>query len=369
MLATGLEGVVAAETAIATVGQESLGLRYRGYSVVDLAAGASFEEVAYLLVYGELPGRQALEAYRQRLAALRSLPEPLSAVLRLVPADAHPMDVLRTGCSALGTFEPEGPGRDQYALADRLVAALPTMLLAWHHHHKGRFFAVDPEPVGLAHAFLRALHGREPDPLCVRMLDASLILYAEHELNASTFAARVTASTLSDLYSAVGSAIGALRGPLHGGANEEAMRLIERFPDPDSAERGVREMLQRRERIMGFGHRIYKDGDPRSPLMKSWSNKLAEARGDRVLFPVSERIEALIWREKGLHTNLDFYSASAYHLAGIPTPLFTPLFVLSRITGWVAHIIEQRAHNRLIRPSAVYVGPKPRAFVPIEERG
>ena len=367
MLAAGLEGVVAAETAIATVGQESLGLRYRGYSAVDLAEGASFEEVAYLLVYGELPGRQALEAYRERLAALRPLPEALYAILRLLPADAHPMDVLRTGCSALGTLEPEGAGRDQYAIADRLVAALPTMLLAWHP--AGRAWVPHAEPSGLAHSFLLALHGREPDPLAVRMLDASLILYAEHELNASTFAARVTTSTLSDFYSAVCSAIGALRGPLHGGANEEAMRLIERFPDPNSAERGLSEMLRRRERIMGFGHRIYKHGDPRSPLMKSWSHRLAEACGDRVLFPVSERIEALMWREKGLHTNLDFYSASAYRLAGIPTPLFTPLFVLSRITGWAAHIIEQRAHNRLIRPSAAYVGPEPRAFVPIEQRG
>ncbi|MGH8567802.1 MAG: citrate/2-methylcitrate synthase, partial [Gammaproteobacteria bacterium] len=233
MLAAGLEGVVAAETSIATVGQESLGLRYRGYSVVDLAEGASFEEVAYLLVYGELPGRQALEAYRERLAALRPLPEALYAILRLLSADAHPMDVLRTGCSALGTLEPEGAGRDQHAIADRLVAALPTMLLAWHH--AGRSWAPHAEPSGLAHSFLLALHEREPDPLAVRMLDASLILYAEHELNASTFAARVTASTLSDFYSAVCSAIGALRGPLHGGANEEAMRLIERFPDPDSA--------------------------------------------------------------------------------------------------------------------------------------
>jgi 2-methylcitrate synthase len=367
MLAEGLKGVIAAETAIATVGQESLGLRYRGYSVVDLAEGASFEEVAYLLVYGELPGREALSAYRERLAALRSLPEPLLAILQLIPSDGHPMDVLRTGCSALGAMEPEGPDRDQYAIADRLVAVLPAILMAWHHG--GRAPAPDPYSTGLAHWFLAALHGKAPDPLAVRMLDASLILYAEHELNASTFAARVTASTLSDFYSAVCAAIGALSGPLHGGANEEAMRLIERFPDPGSAERGLLELLRRRERVMGFGHRIYKQGDPRSPVMKHWSGRLAEARGDRVLYPVSERIEAVMLREKGLHTNLDFYSASAYHLAGIPTPLFTPLFVLSRITGWAAHIIEQRAHNRLIRPSAAYVGPAPRELVPIERRG
>jgi 2-methylcitrate synthase len=279
------------------------------------------------------------------------------------------MNVLSVACASLGTMEPEANADEQYAVADRLLAAFPAMLMYWYHFHQsGKRIDTEVNDSSLAGYLLHLLHGKQPDELIRRAVDVSLILYAEHEFNASTFAARVTAATLSDFYSAVTSAIGTLRGPLHGGANEEAMALISRYQTPDEAEEGVLALLQQKALIMGFGHRVYKDNDPRSDIIKSWSKRLAEACGDKVLYPVSERIEALMRREKGMFPNLDFYSASAYHFCGIPTPMFTPVFVFARISGWSAHIIEQRANNKLIRPNADYIGPEPKPWLPITER-
>jgi 2-methylcitrate synthase len=367
----GLEGVVAGETAISTVGKKETGLTYRGYSIHDLAEHAPFEEVAYLLIHGKLPNGGELSRYRKRLAALRGLPENLRTVLEQLSAKAHPMDVLRTGCSALGTMEPETGEHGAHQVADRLLAAFPSILLYWHHFHQsGQRIRTETDEESLAGHFLALLHGKAPAELQRRAVDVSLILYAEHEFNASTFSARVTASTLSDFYSAVTSAIGTLRGPLHGGANEEAMKLISRFATPEEAEAAVRTMLSGGGKIMGFGHRVYKKSpDPRSAVIQDWSRRLSEAAGDMLLYRVSERIDRLVQEEKGLHPNLDFYSASAYHLCGIPAPMFTPVFVFARIAGWSAHVIEQRSANRIFRPIADYTGPEPRAYVPIEERG
>ena len=366
----GLEGVVAGETTISTVGKTGRGLSYRGYSIEDLAEHASFEEVAYLLIHGKLPDAAELARYRKRLAALRGLPENLQGVLERLPTNAHPMDVLRTGCSALGTMEPETDAHGQHQVADRLLALFPSMLLYWHHFHRnGKRIGTESGEDSLAGHFLTLLHGKRPDELHRRGVDVSLILYAEHEFNASTFSARVTASTLSDFYAAVTSAIGTLRGPLHGGANEEAMKLISRFATPEEAEAGVRAMLAGGGKIMGFGHRVYKkEPDPRSAIIQKWSGRLAEATGNMRLYRVSERIDALVRENKGLYPNLDFYSASAYHLCGIPTPMFTPIFVFARIAGWSAHIIEQRSANRIFRPIAEYTGPEPRGNVPLEQR-
>jgi 2-methylcitrate synthase len=366
----GLAGVIAGDTAISTVGKKGLGLNYRGYSIGDLAGHAAFEEVAYLLLYERLPTADELAAYRQRLIRRRSLPAALKTVLEQLPAGAHPMDVLRTGCSAFGTMEPEGEGLGARDVADRLLAAFPGMLCYWHHfHHSGKQIDTGTEEASHAGHFLRLLHGRAPEELHRQMLNASLVLYAEHEFNASTFSARVTASTLSDFYSAVTSAIGTLRGPLHGGANEEAFRLISRFASAEEAEAELLRMLGRKEKVMGFGHRVYKTADPRSDLIKDWAGRLCATAGKKVLFEVSERIDQVMRREKELFPNLDFYSASAYHVAGIPTAMFTPVFVFARIAGWSAHIIEQRAANKLIRPTADYIGPAPRPYVPIEARG
>jgi 2-methylcitrate synthase len=368
--APGLEGVVAGETAISTVGKEGRGLSYRGYSIADLAEHASFEEVAFLLVHGRLPNCSELGRYCRRLASLRSLPEPLKAILEHLPASAHPMEVLRTGCSALGSLEPESDSHGVHQIADRLLAIFPAMLLYWHFFHLGgKKIDTGSGEDSLAGHFLFLLHGRKPEELERRAVDVSLILYAEHEFNASTFSARVTASTLSDFYSAITSAIGTLRGPLHGGANEEAMRLIGAFTTCEEAKAGVRAMLGRGKKIMGFGHRVYKRlPDPRSAIIREWSHRLAEASGDMTLFRLSECIEKLVFEEKGLFPNLDFYSASAYRLCRIPTAMFTPLFVFSRSAGWAAHIIEQRGANRIFRPVAAYRGPGPLKFVPIGER-
>lgn len=358
----GLAGVVAGESAISTVGQAGKGLTYRGYSIDDLAAHATFEEVAYLLNYGRLPSPVELIAYVEKLMGLRHLPASLKTVLQLIPKETHPMDVLRTGCSMLGTLEPEMHFSEEYAIADRLLALFPGMLCYWHAYHQGKNLQEETSEPTVGGHFLALLHGRTPSQLHRDMMNVSLILYAEHEFNASTFAARVTAATLSDFYSAITSAIGTLRGPLHGGANEAAMDLLERFKSPDDAEKQLMVMLANKEKIMGFGHRVYTVSDPRSDIIKAWSKKLADAAGDTLLYDVSERVEEVMWREKKLFPNLDFYSASAYHYCQIPTALFTPIFVMSRITGWSAHVFEQRADNRLIRPTSHYTGPEPRAF-------
>lgn len=366
---SGLAGVTAGESAIATVGQEGAGLNYRGYSIDDLAEHASFEEVAYLLIQGKLPNQQKLANYKDQLITMRNLPQSLLTVLELIPANAHPMDVLRTACSFLGNVEPERSFDDQYHIANRLLATFPGMLCYWYQYHQtGNKINVETNEESLAGHFLTLLSGKKPDELFKKVVDVSLILYAEHEFNASTFAARVTAATLSDFYSAITSAIGTLRGPLHGGANEAAMELIERFQSADEAESSLKQMLANKEKIMGFGHRVYKECDPRSDIIKSWSKKLADQLNDTVLFPVSERIEKVMWDEKKLFPNLDFYSASAYHFCGIPTAMFTPIFVMSRITGWAAHVIEQRANNKLIRPGSVYTGPDQRPYVALEDR-
>jgi 2-methylcitrate synthase len=365
----GLAGVVAGQTAISTVGKEGKGLNYRGYSIYDLAEKATFEESAYLLLHGELPSREQLAAYKTKLKALRGLPQGLKTILEQLSADAHPMDVLRTGCSALGTMEPEGAQSSQMDIADRLMASFASMLLYWHHFtQSGTRIETETDDDSIAGHLLHLLQGKKPSELHERAMDVSLILYAEHEFNASTFAARITTSTLSDIYSAITSGIGTLRGPLHGGANEAAMELIEQFQSPDEADAGLHRMLTEKKLIMGFGHRVYSVSDPRSDVIKGWSRKLSEEAGDMSLYQISERIETIMWNEKKLFPNLDFYSASVYHLMGIPTAMFTPIFVISRTSGWAAHIIEQRSNNKLIRPSADYTGLEPRAWLAMEAR-
>lgn len=365
----GLAGIVAGESAITTVGLAGKGLNYRGYSINDLATNSTFEEVAFLLLYGHLPTEKELVDYAAQLIKLRYLPEGLKEVLRLIPAATHPMDVLRTGTSYLGTIEPEVNFAMEHQIADRLLAITPGMLCYWYaHHHQGREITGESSALTLGGHFLELLHGKPAPMLHQDMMNVSLILYAEHEFNASTFAARVTAATLSDFYSAIVSGIGTLRGPLHGGANEAAMELIEQFTTQDEAERVLVQMLKDKAKIMGFGHRVYTVSDPRSDIIKVWAKKLGEEEKDLTLYHVSERIEDVMWREKKLFPNLDFYSASAYHYAGIPTALFTPIFVMARIAGWSAHIFEQRADNRLIRPTSHYIGPEPKKFIPIEAR-
>jgi 2-methylcitrate synthase len=365
----GLAGIIAGNTSIATVGKEGKGLTYRGYSIYDLAEHSTFEEVAYLLIYGKLPDGSQLREYKENLRKQRGLSSPLKAVLEQIPGSTHPMDVLRTACSMLGTLEPENKEHDQIAIANRLTACFSSMLLYWHQYvNTGKRIDTKTEDDSSAGHFMHLLHGKKPDELCRRAVDVSLILYAEHEFNASTFTARTIASTLPDFYSAVTGAIGALRGPLHGGANEAAMELLEKFSTPEEAESGILEMTAAKKLVMGFGHRVYKISDPRSDVIKAWAKKLADAQGDKKLYAVSERVEQVMRREKNMFPNLDFYSASAYHFCGIPTAMFTPLFVVSRITGWAAHIIEQRADNRLIRPNADYVGPEPRPYMPMADR-
>jgi 2-methylcitrate synthase len=367
---SGLAGITVGDTAISTVGKEGLGLTYRGYSIHDLAEHATFEEVAYLLLYGKLPNAKELTAYQTKLRDLRELPKTLCAVLEAIPANTHPMDVLRTGCSFLGNLEPESNQHDQYNIADRLIAITPGMLVYWYqfHQHQQRI-NTNTNGENLATHFLHLLHGKKPTEEHARAVDVSLILYAEHEFNASTFAARVTASTESDFYSAIVSGIGTLSGPLHGGANEAAMELIQRYKTPAEAETGIQQLLVNKEKIMGFGHRVYKISDPRSDIIKEWSKKLSVHAKDGYMYAVSERIEKIMWDTKKLFPNLDFYSATTYHFCDIPTNLFTPIFVMARLSGWSAHIMEQRLHNRLIRPDAEYTGPEPRAYVTLDERG
>lgn len=367
--AGGLAGVTAGQTAICTVGKEGAGLTYRGYDIYDLADNASFEEVAYLLIHGKLPTQAELDAYVQRLKGMRGLPALVRETLEKIPATTHPMDVLRTGCSVLGNVEPEGDFSHQEEVADRLLASFPSILLYWHRYHvDGKRIDTETDDDTIAGHFLHMLHDRPPSEFHRHVLSVSLILYAEHEFNASTFTARVIAATLSDFHSAITGAIGALRGPLHGGANEAAMELIEKFSGAQEADAGVRQMLVRKEKIMGFGHRVYTTSDPRNKVNKAFSKQLSEESGDARLYAVSEAIEKVMWEEKKLFANADFYTASTYHFLGIPTPLFTPIFVCSRVTGWAAHVIEQRADNRLIRPGADYIGPSLQAWVPMDKR-
>lgn len=366
----GLRGITAGETALCTVGKDGTGLTYRGYDIHDLAEHALFEEVAHLLVYGHLPTQAELDAYQQRLRELRALPSALREVLERIPAAAHPMDVMRTGASVLGNLETEAGFDEQDWHIDRLLATLPGIITYWYRYsHDGVRVETATDDASIGGHFLHLLHGKAPDPVHEKVMHASLILYAEHEFNASTFTARVCASTLSDIHSCITAAIGSLRGPLHGGANEAAMAMIEQWSDPDEAERELLGMLGRKDKVMGFGHAIYREKDPRNAIIKAWSKRLAEQVGDTVLYPVSERVEAVMWREKRLFANADFFHASAYHFMGIPTKLFTPIFVMSRVSGWAAHVKEQRASNRIIRPSADYTGPELRPWVPIEERG
>ena len=365
----GLRGQVAGQTALSTVGMAGAGLTYRGYDVRELAAEARFEEVAYLLLYGELPTRMQLTAYMQRLKEMRELPQALKEVLERIPADTHPMDVMRTGASMLGTLEPERSFEQQRDSTDRLLAAFPAIMCYWYRFsHEGKRIDCITNEDSVGGHFLHLLLDKTPSELHRKVMDVSLILYAEHEFNASTFTSRVCASTLSDLYSCITAAIGTLRGPLHGGANEAAMEMIQRFGSAEEATQGTLGMLERKEKIMGFGHAIYKESDPRNEVIKGWSKKLADEVGDTVLFPVSEAIDKVMWERKKLFPNADFDHASAYHFMGIPTKLFTPIFVCSRLTGWAAHVFEQRSNNRIIRPSAEYTGVEQRSFVPIERR-
>ncbi|RDE24766.1 2-methylcitrate synthase [Motiliproteus coralliicola] len=365
----GLRGQSAGSTALCTVGKSGAGLTYRGYDMVELADKASFEEVAYLLLKGKLPNQAELDAYVAKLKTLRGLPDALKTVLEQIPASAHPMDVMRTGCSMLGNLETEQDFSEQQDQVDRMLAAFPSIINYWYRFsHDGVRIETETDDDSIGGHFLHLLKGEKPNELHAKVMNVSLILYAEHEFNASTFTARVCASTLSDIHSCITGAIGSLRGPLHGGANEAAMEMIENWTSADEAEREMMGMLERKEKIMGFGHAIYRESDPRNAVIKGWSEKLAADVGDEVLYPVSVRCEEVMWREKKLFCNADFFHASAYHFMGIPTKLFTPIFVCSRLTGWAAHVFEQRADNRIIRPSADYTGPENRPVEPIEAR-
>ncbi|MGB8696005.1 MULTISPECIES: bifunctional 2-methylcitrate synthase/citrate synthase [Acinetobacter] len=365
----GLRGQVAGKTALSTVGKSGAGLTYRGYDVQDLAENCQFEEVAYLIFFGELPTAEQLAAYKAKLKSLRALPPALKEVLERIPADSHPMDVMRTGVSMLGNLETEKSFDEQQDIADRILATLPAIICYWYRFsHDGVRIEENTDDDSIGAQFLHLLRGEKPNELHEQVMNVSLILYAEHEFNASTFTARVCASTLSDMHSCITGAIGSLRGPLHGGANEAAMEMIENWTSPDEAEREMLGKLERKEKIMGFGHAIYKDNDPRNGIIKIWAERLAKDVGDTVLYPVSVRCEEVMWREKKLFCNADFFHASAYHFMDIATKLFTPIFVMSRVTGWAAHVMEQRADNRIIRPSADYTGPELRKVVPISAR-